>query len=100
MPKTAAKTNKKSKTPKKINKKGAAAIKKAPKGPPTKTKKKQAAKPKLFRPTLYFAASLYNTRECIFNIDLAQYIQKRGYKLMVPQRDGFEFNVPWQQAIL
>ena len=84
MPKTSPKTNKKPKTPKKINKKGATTIKKASKGSSTKTKKKQAAKSKLFRPTLYFAASLYNTRECIFNIDLAQYMEKRGYKLMVP----------------
>ena len=37
-----------------------------------------------FRPKLYFAAALFATRECIYNIELAHYIEAKGYPVMVP----------------
>ena len=42
---------------------------------------------------MYFAAALFATRECIYNIELANYLEAKGYPVMVPQRDGFEFNI-------
>lgn len=53
----------------------------------------------LFRPKLYFAAALFATRECIYNIELANYIESKGYPVMVPQRDGFEFNEHCQRLL-
>jgi len=48
-----------------------------------------------FRPKLYFAAALFATRECIYNVELTNYLETKGYPVMLPQRDGFEFNVEW-----
>ncbi len=42
--------------------------------------------------TLYFAAALFCTRESIFNIELATHLEKKGYKVNVPQREGCEFS--------
>lgn len=41
--------------------------------------------------SLYFASSLFNTRECLFNIKLAEKLEDKNYKVFLPQRDGFEF---------
>ena len=53
-----------------------------------------------FRPKLYFAAALFATRECIYNVELTNYLETKGYPVMLPQRDGFEFNVEWQQVLM
>lgn len=41
--------------------------------------------------TIYFAASLFNGRETLFNIILASKLERRGYLVRLPQRDGYEF---------
>lgn len=41
--------------------------------------------------TIYFAASLFNGRETLFNIILASKLEGRGYSVRLPQRDGYEF---------
>ena len=41
---------------------------------------------------IYFAAALFCTRECIFNIELANKLEADGFQCKVPQRDGFEFD--------
>lgn len=41
--------------------------------------------------TIYFAASLFNGRETLFNIALASKLEGRGYAVRLPQRDGYEF---------
>ncbi len=42
--------------------------------------------------TIYFAGSLFNTREQFFNIKLTELLEEEGYKVFLPQRDGFEFS--------
>lgn len=41
--------------------------------------------------TIYFAAALFNTRELLGNADLAECLEAKGYRVFLPQRDGFEF---------
>lgn len=42
--------------------------------------------------TLYSTASLFNSRDLHFNICLNELLERQyGYKIYVPQRDGFEF---------
>jgi len=41
--------------------------------------------------SIYFAAALFASRECVFNIELANSLEEKGYKVNLPQRDGFEF---------
>lgn len=41
---------------------------------------------------VYFAASLFNTKECLFNIEITKKLENRGHKVYLPQRDGFEFS--------
>jgi nucleoside 2-deoxyribosyltransferase len=43
------------------------------------------------RPTLYFAAALFSARETWFNRTLSVALEQRGYPVILPQRDGFEF---------
>ncbi|MDF1761561.1 MAG: nucleoside 2-deoxyribosyltransferase [Coxiellaceae bacterium] len=52
------------------------------------------AQPANARPTqLYFAAPLFNASELQFNQNLVNALERRGYKVTLPQRDGFEGNV-------
>lgn len=44
------------------------------------------------KPVIYFAASLFNLREKVFNCLLVNRLEERGYKLNFPQRNGFEFS--------
>lgn len=39
---------------------------------------------------IYFAAALFNTKECHFNAELCHRLEQAGYKVKLPQRDGFE----------
>jgi len=41
---------------------------------------------------VYFAASLFNGRECYFNVHLAKLLEARFKEVYLPQRDGFEFS--------
>ena len=41
--------------------------------------------------TIYPAAALFNGRETYFNQALVAGLEKKGYKTLFPQRDGFEF---------
>lgn len=41
--------------------------------------------------TLYHAAALFNAREKAFNIELTRSLEQAGYRVLLPQRDGFEF---------
>ena len=41
------------------------------------------------KPTIYFAAGLFNARERRFNLHLANQLENRGYAVRLPQRDGF-----------
>ena len=41
--------------------------------------------------TVYFAAPLFNQAETRYNAEITQRLEKRGYKVILPQRDGFEF---------
>ncbi|HJX06101.1 MAG TPA: nucleoside 2-deoxyribosyltransferase [Candidatus Nanoarchaeia archaeon] len=41
---------------------------------------------------IYFAGSLFNDRENFFNINLAEQLESKDYKISLPQRDGFEFS--------
>ncbi len=43
------------------------------------------------KPVIYFAASLFNGRETYFNSLLTEKLEDLGYKVILPQRDGFEF---------
>ncbi|MDF1655690.1 MAG: nucleoside 2-deoxyribosyltransferase [Coxiellaceae bacterium] len=46
------------------------------------------------RPTkLYFAAPLFNASELQFNQQLVNALERRGYQVTLPQRDGFEGNL-------
>lgn len=40
---------------------------------------------------LYMAAALFNGREVRFNQDLTSRLEAMGYRVVLPQRDGFEF---------
>ncbi len=41
---------------------------------------------------LYIAGALFNGREARFNLDLVKGLEKKNnYKILLPQRDGFEF---------
>jgi len=42
---------------------------------------------------IYHAAALFNGRELLFNSVLTEGLEKRGYKVNLPQRDGFEFGM-------
>lgn len=53
-----------------------------------------AAKPKKAKARktrLYLAAALFNGREVRFNQDLASRLEGMGYRVVLPQRDGFEY---------
>lgn len=39
---------------------------------------------------IYYAAPLFNVAELMFNQHLAEQIEKQGYDLFLPQRDGIE----------
>lgn len=41
---------------------------------------------------IYFAAALFNTKECLFNVAIAKKLELLGHKVYLPQRDGFEFS--------
>lgn len=41
--------------------------------------------------SIYCAGSLFNGRETYFNSRLTEELEKRNYKVNLPQRDGFEF---------
>lgn len=41
--------------------------------------------------TVYFAAPLFNQAETRYNAEITQRLKKRGYRVILPQRDGFEF---------
>jgi nucleoside 2-deoxyribosyltransferase len=41
---------------------------------------------------LYFGAALFNARETLFNSILSDRLESDGYKVYLPQRDGFEFS--------
>lgn len=43
--------------------------------------------------TCYFAASLFSTRDRLFNRKLCEQIENNGITCFLPQRDGFEFSV-------
>ena len=58
----------------------------------SKGSKKKSGKGSSDKPELFFSASLFATRECIFNIELVNYIEQRGYPVILSQRDGFEFD--------
>jgi nucleoside 2-deoxyribosyltransferase len=47
--------------------------------------------PKNTKIDLYFAAPLFNAEETIFNSELANRLENKGYNVFLPQRDGFEF---------
>lgn len=40
---------------------------------------------------IYFAAGLFNMEHTSLNVQLAELLEKLGYQVDVPQRDGFEF---------
>lgn len=40
---------------------------------------------------LYMASALFNGRETQFNLQLAKQLESHGYKIILPQRDGFEY---------
>ena len=42
--------------------------------------------------TIYFAAALFSGRETVFNSILTEMFEDEGYKVLLPQRDGFEFS--------
>ena len=52
-----------------------------------------ADKPAQKQPVLkvYLSASLFNERETRFNLDLAKNLEQKGYQVILPQRDGFEY---------
>lgn len=56
---------------------------------PTMAAKIKNAKPRKTR--LYLAAALFNGREVRFNQDLASRLEGMGYRVVLPQRDGFEY---------
>lgn len=43
--------------------------------------------------TCYFAASLFSTRDRLFNLKLCEQIESNGVTCFLPQRDGFEFSI-------
>ena len=42
--------------------------------------------------SIYFAAALFNTKECFFNIAIARKLEALSHTVYLPQRDGFEFS--------
>src|SRR3990167_7105673 len=40
---------------------------------------------------VYLSASLFNERETSFNLELAKGLEEKGYTVILPQRDGFEY---------
>lgn len=38
---------------------------------------------------VYLTGSLFNERETLFNLELAKALEKKGYDVILPQRDGF-----------
>jgi len=52
----------------------------------------RAGAPPLHPRSLYFAASLFNAKDTTFNVELAEHLQDNGFKVFLPQRDGFEFS--------
>ena len=42
--------------------------------------------------SVYFASALFSSRETIFNYELARRLEAQGYRVWLPQRDGFEFS--------
>ncbi len=40
---------------------------------------------------VYFAAPLFNQLETKYNSKVAELLEEKGYKVILPQRDGFEF---------
>lgn len=40
---------------------------------------------------MYLAASLFSGRETMFNSSVADRLERKGYPVILPQRDGFEF---------
>jgi hypothetical protein len=44
----------------------------------------------MLKKQIYFASALFNTKECLFNIELCNRLEAKGYKVQLPQRDGFE----------
>lgn len=43
---------------------------------------------------IYFAAPLFNSAERAFNLKLTHDIEKMGYEVFLPQRDGAEKDKP------
>lgn len=41
---------------------------------------------------IYFAAPLFNGPDRLFNFYLTKSLEKKGHKVILPQRDGFEFS--------
>jgi nucleoside 2-deoxyribosyltransferase len=41
--------------------------------------------------TIYFASSMFNVASRYFNLKIVREIEKLGYKVFLPQRDGFSF---------
>ena len=42
--------------------------------------------------TIYCGASLFSGRETLFNAYLTNKLEQKGYPVIMPQRDGFEFS--------
>ncbi|MGD0283933.1 MAG: nucleoside 2-deoxyribosyltransferase [Dissulfurispiraceae bacterium] len=42
--------------------------------------------------TIYFAAALFSLRELTSNIQLTEGLEDRGFRIHLPQRDGFEYS--------
>ncbi len=40
---------------------------------------------------IYFAGALFSARETYFNVVMAEKLEKAGYSVILPQRDGFQF---------
>lgn len=40
---------------------------------------------------MYFAAALFNTKECLFNMAIAKELENLGHKIYLPQRDGYNY---------
>ena len=43
-----------------------------------------------FAESIYFAGPLFNQAEKDYNLKIANLLEKHGYKVFLPQRDGFE----------
>ncbi len=51
-------------------------------------------------PTLYFAAPLFSESERAFNEELTERIERIGYSVFLPQRDGGELRQPDDEVLL